>query len=649
MYFFRKKSASGTTLQLLESYRNGNGQPRTRVVVSLGDAAIEPELWPELATEVEARLYNQPRFWAPGVKVAEQADRIVKLVHERGRWATLPAVPGEAVVRSVIGILSLPRTVDGVILDQVETADSVSLGPELVGLHAWQQLQFDGLLETLGFNEMQRKAACQQVVGRLIDPGSELALSCQVMPRSALPELLGMGGDTPTSSDRLYRVGDKLLAHRDAIETHLRRTVAQRLSLTRTYYLYDLTNTHFEGICAANPKAKRGKSKQKRSDCPLVAAGVCFDEFGFVLHHRTFAGNIGEASTLKGMIDCMQADMGEEDLFQARPTVVVDGGLATDKNLAFLREADIPYLVNRTRSHRKRYESQLAEVEKFTEVPGRADGNRVLVRKMSITDIQGAKGTEAADGSDADLHSADDVVLCRSYSRGNKESAIRSRAEERMLTDLTKLHKRVQSGKLKDPAKIERAIGRLAARHSRCARYYRIAMVAGVLTWPRLDDMVTAATELDGTYVLQASHTSYSAVELWQHYMVLTVAESGFRCFKSHLGLRPNFHQLERRVDAHIFITVLAYQLMRFVLFQLEQIGDNRSWPTIRRILEAHRYCSIIMPTTAGVTWTLRKAGLPDAAHRAIYSPLGIDYAAVPSKSTAVAPVAALPEVNRNV
>lgn len=624
MYFFHKKSPSGTSLQLLESFRNGDGKPRTRVVVSLGDASHSQDLLAAVAREVEDRLYDRPGLFPASHQVREMADRIVSLIEARGIWQPLgtvasTAAPGQA--QAAPAVLAEPTAT--VLVDQVGTESSKSLGPELVALQAWRDLGMDPLLAEKGFNPAQIQAACMQVVGRLVSPGSEYALQNLVLPGSALPELLGdSSAPTPTSLDRLYRVADKLIDNRDAIETHLRRRTESLLGLTRTYYLYDLTNSHFEGICASNPKAKRGCSKQKRNDCPLITAGVCFDEYGFILFHRTFAGNVGEASTLPDIITQMRkcVESEPENLFAAQPTVLLDGGLATEKNLQLLRDAGINYLVNRTRSFRGHFEAIFAQAETFSAVPGRAADLEVLVRIAPAGD----------DANPSPAPASDTVVLCRSTSRGEKETAIRSNAEKRLIKDLTKLAARVDKGRLKTADKIHAAIGRLCERHGRAARYWQIELLDDKLVYQRRSD-VAQDQGLDGCYVLQASNFSgQAAAVIWRQYMVLEKAEAGFRAIKHGCGMRPNFHHVEGRVDSHIFISILAYQLMQYTCFKLTAAGDRRCWQTIRNILQSHQCVTVRMPCADGSIRFIRRPGRPDGGQRAIYQALGIDLDAVP-------------------
>lgn len=614
MYFTTRTSRGKQILQLLESYRNADGKPRNRVVLSLGMRELERERGQMIAQVVEDELYQRPTLAIMDDDVIEEANEIVQAVRKKGTWQPLggtPAPDNEVAQEQ-------QSRFDGVLVDRVCTHTTTSLGPELVAMHAWEELQLDSLLQRLDFNPAQRQAACVQIIARMVAPGSELALTERFLSGSSLPELLGLKHDTKINKDRYYRVSDRLIDNRDAIESYLQQTIANKLCLQRTYYLYDLTNTHFEGLGSATPKAKRGKSKQKRNDCPLVAAGVCFDEHGFMLFHRTFDGNTGDAKTLPEMIKILQDTLNEQQLLLP-PVIVLDGGLASKDNLKTLREAGLNFLVNRTRNYRNHFAEQFEQAG-FQTVPDR----QVQVSKLSGDQLPKIKAI-------GDDEQQDQFVLCRSVQRGQKESAIRSKADIRMLDDLEKLATRISQGKLKDPEKIEQAIGRLRERHSRVARYYSIEHCDGQLLWEQLDHDLSAAANLDGCYVLQAHGPQMSAIQTWKSYMVLTKAEDGFRCLKSHLGLRPIHHRLEHRVDGHIFISLLAYQLMRYVCYKLEAQGDRRNWATLRSILRSHCYATTELPTTGGAVHVLRKPCRPEVIHQQIYTRLGIDLAGLPS------------------
>lgn len=631
MYFHRKKTPSGETLQLLASYRpKGGGSPTHEVVVSLGDAAV-PDAWFRPAARlIQERLSGQQALasWELPPAALEWVDRVVLKIERQGGWPRRRHPGGSREIDPD------EEVVDGVLIGRVEHSHSTVLGPLLCALHAWEKLGLDGLLCELGFNPAQRQAAAALVTSRLAEPLSEHAL-VEWLPHSSLPDLLGeevLRGGT----DRYYRVGDGLLANRDRIEAHLRERTGGHFGLQRTIFLYDLTNFHFEGVCAGNPKARRGVNKQKRDDCPQVVVGMVFDEFGFEVLHRTFPGNTNDGRTLPEMVTCLrEAANGQCLSSTVQPTVVLDGGLAGRRNLEELRRQGFHYLVNDRRTSRGQWREQFA-ADGFVPIPGRAEDQQVAVRQLQLP-------------GDPEGGPPERVLLCRSAGRRNKELAIRSQAEVRLRDDLQKLCGRVGKGRLKDQGAVQRAIGRLLERHPRAARFYQVTTSedssgAPVVHWQRHDERSQAEEELAGCYVLRTDRTDLGPEQLWGLYMTLCRAEDGFQALKCDLGLRPNHHQLETRVDAHVFVTVLAYQLLRFLLHTLEQAGDRRSWFTLRMVLSTHCYATVSLPTRDGKLYRLRKPGLPEACQWDVYRKLGIaNLRRLPRTKTVSA---AVPEAN---
>ena len=185
---------------------------------------------------------------------------------------------------------------------------------------------------------------------------------------------------------------------RKDIEATLRQRERDLFSLSRSVILYDVTNSHFEGFCASNPKAKHGKNKQHRNDCRQIAVGIAFDEYGFPLAHETFEGNMAYTKTLPLILDRLARH--EDGL---KPVVILDAGFASRANLALLNERGYSYIVNITRGSRSKYADSF-EKETFEALPGRSEEQRVEVKK--ITDPE---------------DSASHLVLCRSAQRRIKE------------------------------------------------------------------------------------------------------------------------------------------------------------------------------------------------------------------------------------
>ena len=275
-------------------------------------------------------------------------------------------------------------------------------------------------------------------------------------------------------------------------------------------------------------------------------------------------------------------------------------------NLTLLQQRGYSYLINITRSSRAKY-AQAFKQERFEALPGRTEKNKVEVKKIT-------------DPDDADSQ----LVLCRSAQRGLKEVAMLSKAEERFLADQQALAARIAAGRLIDPEKIQRKIGALQKKHPKVQRYYRIELRDGTLHAERNDAQLEQARALCGDYVLKTDK-QLDADQLWHLYMTLLKAERGFRMLKGSLGLRPNYHQLEERVDAHIFISVLAYHLLTWIHHQLERCGDTREWKTLRRILSTHSLVSTILPLNDGTILQVRKPSVPDTEQALIFKQLGID------------------------
>jgi len=591
MYFRTKTIKGSKLLQLIQSYRNEEGKPRQRVVASLGDAQLPEDEKTLIAKAVEFQLKGEPEFGSLMLSDEGKAwvDRIVSVAS-----------------RSKGGVSNVKETVvDGVLIDQIETENVVELGPELVALKAWEELHLDETLAGVGMNPSQIATAKLTVSNRLIHPLSEWAL-IDWSTQTALPELLSIN-ITKSSKNRLYKISDQLFKHRKVIEKSLREREKNLFGLKRSIILYDLTNTHFEGLCQANPKAKHGKNKQKRNDCRQVSIGVAFDEHGCPLANEIFEGNMADTKTLSVILERLDRIVWDDQDLSKRPIVILDAGFASKENMQMLKDKGYSYLINITRGSRKKY-AEFFKNETFHSLPGRRPDKQVKVVK--ITD---------PDDKDSQL------VLCKSEQRSNKEKAMLSNAEKRFIDDAENLKKRIENGRLINKNTIERNIGKLQKKHPRVSRFYTVTHNDKTLEITRDDEKLNAAESLCGNYVLKTNE-ALEAEELWTLYMTLLKAEEGFAMLKGSLGLRPNYHQLEHRVEGHIFISILAYHLLTWVKIRLEESNDHRDWKTIRRLLSTHSIVTTRVPINDGSLIRIRKPSLPDIEQSSVYEKLGIDW-----------------------
>jgi transposase len=582
------KGRTYTNYVLVESVQTPKG-PRQKTICSLGDLGPRPrEEWLSLTRKIEDALLGQGRLVDPG---DAEVDAIVRQVRERREKAPpQPASQGQLI------------TVDP---SRVTTEQHREAGPVHVGFQFWQRLDLDRILHDCGLPETTRQLTCAMVLNRLIAPASEHAMPDWIR-RTALIDILDADFDG-VDDDRLYRVLDKLYPHRATIEAALVQRERSLFNLDTTVYLYDLTSTYFEGLCVRNDKAKRGHSRDKRPDCKQVVVGLVVNRDGFPITHEVFAGNTRDHTTLATMLDRLTERAG----LKAGATVVVDRGMAYDENIAELTKRNLHYVVASRQPERDRWLADFEDTDGFTPV---------LRQPSPLNPAQKKSTIEVKTRTDDEQT----YVLCRSEQRIAKDRAIRAKHEERLRADIDKLTQRITNGRLVEVAKINQSIGRLKERYPRVARYFNLTYDHGTLNAEFDADKHLHAERLDGCYLLKTSRKDLSGDELWRIYVLLTRAENAFRDMKSPLAERPIWHHLERRVDTHISLCVLAYHLLISIEKTLLDNGVHTSWATIRDILKTHQICTIVLPTDDGACLRIRKAATPDPDVQELYRHLNI-------------------------
>jgi transposase len=309
------------------------------------------------------------------------------------------------------------------------------------------------------------------------------------------------------------------------------------------------------------------------------------------------------------MLDALEKRVGK----QVGATVIVDRGMAYAENLEQIRQRGLHYLVAGLQPERNEWLEEFEQDDDWEDVVRMPSPRNPFQHKTHVAIKRRQKGDVV-------------YVLCRSEGRQEKDRAIRDTHEQKLLTDVTKLQQRVANGRLKQPDKIQQAIGRLLERYPRVARYYEIAYDAEhhTLSWHEHAAKKAMAAKLDGSYVLKTDRQDLTADEIWRTYILLTRVEEAFREMKSPLMERPIFHQLKNRTQTHIFLCVLAYHLLVAIEHRFLQAGMHTSWWTIRQQLSTHQVVTVVLPTTDGRVLNIRKATVPEAIHRDIYATLRI-------------------------
>jgi len=607
----RYKDKTYTNYMLVESVHAAKG-PRQKVVCSLGDLSPRPaKEWLELAHRVEDALVGQKGLLDESDAEVAQIVRRVRQRHARSEPSATSGSASDDGDKNLVTIYS----------DHVGVEEPRSAGAVHGGHQFWKRL---GLEETLGRLEFSSRAVqltCAMVLNRLVAPKSEHAMPDWIRS-TAIGDLLGVNFAELTDAP-LYRNLDRLHPNRVAIEKALAVRERSLFNLDPTIFFYDLTSTYFEGQALANPKARRGYSRDKRPDCKQVVVGLAVGREGFPLAHEVYAGNTQDRQTLPSMLDSLEKRVGATKGM----TVVVDRGMAYAENLAEIHRRELHYVVAARQPQRDQWREEFEQPEGFEEVHRQPSPRNPFQKKSTVRVKRIAGETEQ-------------WILCSSSERVAKDRAIREKRETRFLADVAKLQKRITEGRLVREVAIGEAVGRLKERYSRVARYHTLQFDAGERKLVHQPDVEkkAKAERLDGTYLLRTDREDVTADEAWRIYITLTRAESAFRSMKSPLAERPIFHHLERRVETHIFLCLLAYHLLVAIETTLLRQGIHTSWATVRDALATHEISTIVLPTDSGAILKIRKGSTPEAEQVELHRLLDVPAELIRPKRTWIHP-----------
>jgi len=607
--------------RLVDTYRVAD-KVRQRTLLNLGSTFDCPrEQWPELTGRIEEIIQGLTALFEPSPTIESLAQSLAAtLLHKYAQTNDLfkpGAASGTGGSRNTESEKTSPtadntapniptdtRDLHTVDLDSLALMDVRTVGAEALALSAIEQTHLPEKLTALGFNRNQLSAVLGNLVGRMIQPGSELSTFDWLQTHSALGELLGCHYESMSLSS-LYRASDQLWQQHDKIEAFLYQQHQTLFGFGNTITLYDLTNTFFEGTGQLNTHAAYGHSKEKRSDCPLVTLALVLDGSGFSRKSRIFAGNVGEAKTLQEMIEAL-ADTDpvvqgrqSEIPWEQRPTVVMDAGIATKENVDWLVAQGYPYIVVSRQRHQE------------------FDATKAVVVKEHQHDQVCAQRVEVNPGEVA--------LYCHSRRREKKERAIVDRFSGRFEQELEHLEAGLhQPRRMKKTAKIQQKIGRLRQKYSRISGQYEITLESDektrnvtALHWKK-QIKEDHPDSHPGVYCLRTNQTQWSEERIWNTYIMLTDLEAVFRSLKSELGMRPVYHQKTARVEGHIWITLLAYNLVHHLRRKLKEKGIDDSWETLRTTMSTQTRTTVTLTGQNGEQIHIRKSSYPKSCQQRI-------------------------------
>ena len=474
-------------------------------------------------------------------------------------------------------------------LGKVRLERSRGFGAAWLGWLLWQALKLDELCN--GLMPPGREAvawgdvAAILVIGRLCEPSSELHVAEQWYRTTALEDLLQIPAES-VYDERLYRTLDRLLPHKQAIEQHLVKRFGELFDLDYELLLYDVTSTYFEGQCADPSIARRGYSRDHRPDCVQVNIALVVSRDGMPLGYEIFPGNTADVVTVEEIVSAMERRFGK-----ANRIWVMDRGMVSAENIAWLNETGRRYVIGTPRSELKRWARQLAD---------RTDWRRIR-EDVELKICRGPEGNET-------------FLLCRSAARIDKERAMHERFCKRIEAGLDRMARRIATSKRRlDLGVLERQIGRLLERNARAAARYSISIEdddthdSGLrLKWAAHPEWDEWANLSEGTYILRSNVHEWSDEELWKTYIQLTEAEAAFRIHKSDLAIRPIWHRKAERIKAHILVCFLGYALWKTLQQWQSRAGLGDSPRTILTELSRITAADVVLPLADGSARELR-------------------------------------------
>lgn len=522
---------------------------------------------------------SQEAVWRKTLEVFDEAEQ---------RHSSLSLFPDDREVP--------PEAVNGiqVKLNEMELHRPRAFGNCWLGCELWRQLGLDEFWDQrLGGGTKRERVPWEKVlrllvVNRLIDPGSEFRLHRQWFDRSAMGELLGEDFAV-AGKDRLYRCLDRLLAHQQELFVYLRQRWQDLFAAQFDVLLYDLTSTYIEGEGEQIPKAKHGYSRDHRFDCRQVVIALVITPEGFPLAYEVMDGNTQDRTTLRGFLEKIETTYGK-----ARRVWVMDRGIPTEEVLQEMREADpgVSYLVGVPRGQIQKQE------KKWLELPWRKVRESVEVKLLA---------------EEGELY-----VLAKSDGRRAKEQAIRRRKLVGLLRKL-----RAMRRSLPERDKLLMRIGAAKKEAGRAYWFVRINLPAEgeevtgkTFTFTVNKEKLKKAELRDGHYLLRSNLVEEDPAVLWERYVQLTQIEAAFRSLKSDLGIRPIYHQLGPRVEAHILIAFLAYCLSVTLKRRLEALAPGLTPRAVLEQMATIEMLDVCLPTTDGRLLVMPRYTEPEPAQK---------------------------------
>jgi hypothetical protein len=540
--------------RLAHTYKIGN-KVRHQNIISLGRLETLPrERHKALADRIEELVTGNSTSLFADKETFEDVEALAvhfaeKIIKEK----LFTPAPGKK--RKISKEIS--SNIQEVDLETIEQVDSKEIGGEWLVRQVFDKLGIASILNGFGISGSQADIAQMLLTGKLLHPSSELETERWLKENSGARELY------PTkeyiSRYRLYNAAVAMYQNKEFIEKELYNNLCNLFSGRSKIVIYDLTNMYFTGQMQNSKKAQFGRSKQKQSGSKLIGLALSIDSLGFVRYSKFYNGNVSEPDTFKAMLNDVVCQL---DTTGEKPIVVMDAGIATEDNLKIIRSSNYDYVCV-SRSKPKDYNTLNAETRSVTD----NRDNEIELTKASV------EGKE------------DNFLHIKSNQKLKKEESIDQKLTQRLETQLQEIKDKLpKKGTLKKTEKIHEKVGGIKAKLSKIGWLYTIEYTEdkekGIVTdinWHRVKERERPK----GEYFLRYTNDSVTETEIWDVYNMTRDVEAVFRCLKTDLKIRPIHHQKDQYIEPHIWLGILAYQIVNYTRRKLKANNINYSWSAI--------------------------------------------------------------------
>lgn len=573
-----KKTADGVRelkyYRLTESYRDKTGKTRQHMLLALG-------YMDELPTIDQKYLFidclndlvlKGARHLCDDKAVEEYAGRVYHEMQKRGLIDSV-ITNHRDVTKAIKAKEEEDRRCGYVTMGEFfeqKLTKSRPVGAENVCLSILRKLDLEHCLLAQGFTKQQAQLAIIQIAARAIFPCSEYRTAKYLMKESSLCELQGF--ETPITKDLLYGSAKRLYGIRREIEDFLHDKVVSMFDIKEKIYLLDLSNTYFEGRYTESKKLKRGRSKERRTDCKQIVLGAVVNTDGLLVRTEIFDGNASDSKCMQPMIKALQDGVDKKNLI-----IVMDAGMSDKGNIKWLKDNGYQFITVMRGDH---------EYTSVSEEEITVQDEKKQNIKLRLVNLAKAP-TTAKDGEPTDDYTGDTFLLVDSHAKAKKEQSMADREEALYVDGLNAIKEGIaKKGGTKKRDKVNERLGRLNARTGTAHLYYDVKLEydgdkTTNISWQRKDDKAVEKQKFHGKYILRTNIKEQDEKTIWDFYNIIRNVETFFRVLKTDLDIRPVYHKSDDGVVAHLHLAILAYWVVSTAKYMLRKGGIHKEWRSL--------------------------------------------------------------------